>query len=146
MPTLIIGADFTHFFVLVVNIRRCRLIDPSSNTFSFGRLTSSNYSKISVLDFGYRFSNALSDFPKVTGAKPAKSVKISGMFHHIKTIGRPVTERPRRLDPEKYEAAKREFEILVGEGECKFYKSPWVSPIHMIRKKDGSWRICDDYR
>jgi len=66
--------------------------------------------------------------------------------HHIETDGRPVSSRFRRLDAEKLAAAKAEFAQLEKEGVIERSNSCWSSPLHMVRKADGSWRCCGDYR
>jgi len=68
-------------------------------------------------------------------------------MHFIKTTtGQPEACRPRRLTPNKLEAAKSEFSHLMKEGVIRPSRSPWASPLHMVSKGENAWRPCGDYR
>ena len=70
------------------------------------------------------------------------------MFNEIDTgDSRPLRQPARRVPyGDKRVAIKSEIEKLLNSDIARPSTSPWASPIVMVKKKDGTWRMCVDYR
>ena len=59
---------------------------------------------------------------------------------------RPIRQPPHRLGPEKEAEAERQVTELLEKGLVEPAGGAWSSPVVLVRKKDGKWRFCVDYR
>ncbi|GBM67540.1 hypothetical protein AVEN_73676-1 [Araneus ventricosus] len=64
----------------------------------------------------------------------------------IETKGPPVFSKARRLNPEKLKFLKQKFQKLIEQGIIRQSQSAFASPIHFVKKPNGDWRICGDFR
>ena len=59
---------------------------------------------------------------------------------------RPIRQPARRLGPVKEEEVARQVGEMQRQGLIEPGHGAWSSPVVLVRKKDGSWRFCVDYR
>lgn len=70
-----------------------------------------------------------------------------GVKHQIRlTDPRPFRERSRRLAPADIEDVRKHLQELLQAGIIKESRSPYASPIVVVRKRNGTIRMCIDYR
>ena len=69
------------------------------------------------------------------------------IMHHIDTgDARPVRQPLRRFAPVHVEAISEHVDSMLKQGTIEPASSPWASNIVLVKKKDGSYRCCIDYR
>ncbi|XP_042460290.1 uncharacterized protein LOC122043775 [Zingiber officinale] len=58
----------------------------------------------------------------------------------------PVSKAPYRMAPKELEELKVQLQELLDRGFIRPSVSPWGAPVLFVKKKDGSMRLCIDYR
>ena len=58
----------------------------------------------------------------------------------------PISRAPYRLAPAELKELNAQLEELLDKGLIRPSHSPWGAPVLFVRKKDGSLRLCIDYR
>ncbi|GKA88781.1 reverse transcriptase domain-containing protein [Tanacetum coccineum] len=88
------------------------------------------------------------DFPEVfpedlPGLPPTRQVE----FQIDLVLGAaPVARAPYRLAPSKMKELSEQLKELSDKGFIRPSSSPWGAPVLFVKKKDGSFRMCIDYR
>ena len=87
-------------------------------------------SKVSV---GYQ--EVFAEFPEIVGLGFGPGPAKHDVRHHLVTRGPPIPTPACRLDPQKYAAAKAEFEQMEKAGIVRRSNLPWASTLHMGRNQ-----------
>jgi hypothetical protein len=70
----------------------------------------------------------------------------TGVYHRLETGTEPIARTPYRMSTPELQELKMQLKELLDLGLIRPSVSPWGAPVISIRKKDGSWRLCIDYR
>nr|GEX96547.1 putative reverse transcriptase domain-containing protein [Tanacetum cinerariifolium] len=88
------------------------------------------------------------DFPEVfsknlPGLPPARPIEF-----HIDLIpgAAPVARTPYRLAPSEMKELSEQLQELSDKGFIRPSSLPWGAPVIFVKKKDGSFKMCIDYR
>ena len=64
----------------------------------------------------------------------------------LKENSEPPNIKPYRIPHQQKEEMEKQVKQLLDSAVIKPSESPYASPAILVRKKDGSWRMCIDYR
>ena len=92
-------------------------------------------------------TDLISEFSDIFSEQPGKTHLLQ---HHIKLTpgATPSRSAPYRLSPDKMDFVKKEIATLKEQGivEDAPSDSTWAAPIVVVKKADGGWRLCTDFR
>ena len=88
------------------------------------------------------------EFPEVfpddiPGLPPEREIEFS--IDLVPGTG-PISIAPYRMSPLELVELKKQLEELIEKSFIRPSVSPWGAPILLVKKKDGSMRLCVDYR
>jgi len=83
-------------------------------------------------------------FPEeLPGMPPNRDVEF--VIDLLPSMG-PIAKRPYRMLVDELDELKKQLKELSDKGYIRPSASPWGSPVLFVKKKDGSMRMCIDYR
>ncbi|GJR97286.1 putative reverse transcriptase domain-containing protein [Tanacetum coccineum] len=97
---------------------------------------------------GHKNQLEVQDFPEVfpedlPGLPPTRQVEFQ---IDLVPGAAPVARAPYRLAPSEMKELSEQLKELSDKGFIRPSSSPWGAPVLFVKKKDGSFRMCIDYR
>ncbi|GJU40589.1 putative reverse transcriptase domain-containing protein [Tanacetum coccineum] len=96
--------------------------------------------------YAVRHAGTNPDSNVMTGLVGSSSDSTSGISNRFDTCAAPVARAPYRLAPSEMKELSEQLKELSNKGFIRPSSSPWGAPVLFVKKKDGSFRMCIDYR
>ncbi|KAL4297251.1 hypothetical protein GQ457_12G025690 [Hibiscus cannabinus] len=89
----------------------------------------------------------LLEFSSVFDAAPSlPPQRASDHAIHLDAASKPINVRPYRYPHFQKAEIEKKVRQMLKVGQIRKSTSPFSSPVLLVRKKDGTWRFCVDYR
>ena len=112
---------------------------PVPNPYHYESKELSNTSNMDDFEFLW------AEFPEITEPSLSNVVTMTVPLH-IVTEGPHVYTPCRKLHGEKNTQVEEQLRQWERDTIIQPCESNWASPIHAVKKSDGSWRVCGDFR
>ncbi|KAI3821419.1 hypothetical protein L1987_08987 [Smallanthus sonchifolius] len=100
--------------------------------------------------FGEKLCKGLKLMSCTTAQKYLRKKYVAFVAHvvqkDVKEKTNPVARAPYRLAPSEMQELASQLQELSDKGFIRPSHSPWGAPVLFVKKKDGSFRMCIDYR
>ena len=97
-------------------------------------------------DYDERLRSLVEEYADVASDFVGLPPKRGELDHKVKLTGIPRRQRRNRLSPAEFAELKKQCTDLFAQGRVRVSNSPYAAPIILVRKADGSMRLCVDYR
>ena len=153
----ILGTDFFSEGdgkVFMIDLAQRCLIDRETFCATHGQLRKSSVHSIvkpswevdNIEESTDKFTKLLSQYPSIMETDIGKVSVMAKPLHIDTGTAAPVASKCRNLHGEKKAAIEAELLKWEKEGVIVHCDSEWASPIHAVKKSDGTWRVCGDFR
>ena len=145
----LLGFDFLNNFGLIIDCQNKSIHDRLTDRTV--KIINSNLPSVNLVinnvNLPHSVKELLNKYPSITSPHDNADAKYCGVYHRIDTGSHaPVFAKARQLSEEKYQVAKAEFQKLLNSGVISPSESEWASPLHIVKKADGGFRPCGDFK